>query len=121
MTKWLLGIIVVLLILVGGYYIYQNYNNSGTTSSAATSSPSADVDSVSIVNMSFSPNTITVPIGATVVWTNDDTVAHTVKSDTFDSSTLNPGDGFDFVFANAGTYNYSCGIHPSMQGTVIVQ
>jgi plastocyanin len=121
MTKWLLAIIIVLLVLVGGYYIYQRYNSPSTTSATATSSPSADINSVSIVNMSFSPNTITVPIGATVVWTNTDSVAHTLKSDAFESGTLNPGDAFDFAFTNAGTYNYSCGIHPSMQGTVVVQ
>lgn len=101
--------------------MFQHYNGSSTANTTATSSPSADTNSVSIVNMAFSPNTMTVPIGATVVWTNNDAVAHSIKSGAFNSSTLNPDDTFNFVFTTAGTYSYSCSIHPSMQGTVVVQ
>jgi len=40
----------------------------------------------------------------------------------FNKSPFSPGDPpFDVVFGTAGTFGYHCEIHPSMQGTVIVE
>jgi len=73
----------------------------------------------------FSPPTITVVIGVnnTVVWTNRDSVPHTVTSTTklFDSGNLNAGDSFTYTFTTPGTYQYGCSYHPWMKGTVIVK
>lgn len=74
-----------------------------------------------IKNYTFTPSTLTVKAGDTVTWTNNDSVAHSIKSATFNSSTLNTGDTFKFTFNTPGTYNYNCGIHPTMTGIVIVQ
>lgn len=89
--------------------------------SAGNSQPVAA--SVNIQNFSFSPATLTVAVGTKVTWLNEDAAAHTVTSDngSFGSSPLNQGDSYGFTFAKAGTYNYHCSIHPSMEGTVIVQ
>lgn len=83
---------------------------------------------VTIVNMSFNPRVITVHAGSVVVWTNKDSVQHTVTSGTpgspngtFDSGTLNPGQTYQFTFANVGTYPYYCRIHgAAMTGIVYV-
>ena len=79
-------------------------------------------DSVHIKNFAFSPASITVTAGSTVVWTNDDSIQHDI---TFDgvhiaSSTLNQNDTFSHTFPTAGVYHYICSIHPFMHGTVIV-
>jgi amicyanin len=79
-------------------------------------------DAVHIKNFAFSPATITVKAGSTVVWTNDDAIQHDV---TFDgggitSSVLNHSDTFSHTFPTAGTYHYICSIHPFMHGTVVV-
>ncbi len=79
-------------------------------------------DAVHIKNFAFSPATVTVKAGSTVVWTNDDGIQHDV---TFDgggikSATLNHNDTFSHTFPTAGTYHYICSIHPFMHGTVIV-
>lgn len=81
-------------------------------------------------NNCFSPNTLSVVSGTTVTWKNTDTVSHYVTSgnpsDTatgtvFDSGNLiKPGGTYQFTFANAGTYNYFCTVHPWMVGQVIV-
>jgi|SRR5665213_4399843 len=78
--------------------------------------------SVAIKNMAFIPDTITVKAGTTVTWSNMDGMTHTVTSNTslFNSGNLGSGLNFSYMFATAGTYGYSCIIHPTMKGVVIV-
>jgi plastocyanin len=82
----------------------------------------ADSD-VSIPSLSFDPETVTIDVGDTVTWTNDDNVAHTVTADddSFDSGPLSPGSTETVTFASAGTYAYHCTIHSSMTGTIVVE
>jgi len=87
----------------------------------------ADASSpVQVLKDSYSPPTITVHAGATVVWTNADTTAgngHTVTSSgrgPLKSQSMAQGDTFSYTFATAGKYPYYCAIHPDMTGTVIV-
>ena len=78
---------------------------------------------VTIQNFAFSPQTITVAPGTTVIWTNKDNVEHTVTSDTGawpDSGSLATNKTFSHTFTKAGTYAYHCGLHPSMTAKVIV-
>jgi len=90
--------------------------------SAKTSGSTVEEGStVAIKNFSFSPDTLTVKAGTTVVWTNEDSVSHTIKSDTFGSGGLSNGQKFEFKFEKAGSFDYSCGIHPSMKGKIIVE
>src|SRR5919198_6567062 len=61
---------------------------------------------VAIQNFAFSPQTLTVAPGTTVIWTNKDSVAHTVTSDTgawSGSGNLGTGQTFSHTFAKAGT------------------
>jgi plastocyanin len=80
------------------------------------------VSTVEIKSFSFQPNSITVPVGATVSWVNRDSVDHTVTSEegTFNSGNIMSGGEFKFTFSRPGTYNYRCSIHPSMTGVVTV-
>jgi plastocyanin len=78
---------------------------------------------VTIQNFSFSPDTITVNKGMTVVWTNNDSAGHTITADGGNgpaSGVINPGETYAFTFDAAGTFGYHCSIHPSMKGTVVV-
>ena len=79
---------------------------------------------VIIDNFSFSPKTFTVAVGATVTWTNHDSVPHVVTSahDRFKKSpVLKTGQRFSNTFAAAGTYSYFCSIHPRMTGEITVK
>jgi len=80
-------------------------------------------NTVSIENFSFNPNTLTVPNGTTVTWINNDNVDHTVTAEggLFNSGPLSNGQNFTYTFTVPGTYNYSCSIHTSMKGTILVQ
>ncbi|MHB8647022.1 MAG: cupredoxin domain-containing protein [Thermomicrobiales bacterium] len=87
-------------------------------------SVSADV-SVNIMNFSFQPTPLTIPVGTTVVWTNQDSASHTVTSDTgvWDSGVATPlqkGATFRFTFTQVGTFPYHCMIHPTMHGMIVV-
>jgi plastocyanin len=76
----------------------------------------------SIDNFTFKPDTITVPVGTTVVWENNDDIPHTVVSlnGTFRSQALDTEDKFSFTFGKAGTFEYFCSLHPHMKGKVVV-
>ncbi|MBV9173726.1 MAG: cupredoxin domain-containing protein [Chloroflexi bacterium] len=78
---------------------------------------------LTIENFNFTPADLTVGSGATVTWTNNDDVEHTVTAsdNTFGSKALETGDTFSFTFTQPGTYTYFCSIHPFMTGRVTVQ
>ena len=78
---------------------------------------------VEIEDFKFEPAELTVPAGTRVTWTNEDVDAHTVVSDDglFRSGGLDTGDSFSYTFAKAGTYHFTCSVHPKMVGTVIVK
>ncbi len=76
---------------------------------------------VSIVNFAFSPNTLTINKGDTVVWTNNDSMQHRIIGGGLNSPILNKGTTYSFTFNTAGTFDYICSIHPSMKAKIIVQ
>ena len=81
---------------------------------------------VAIQNFGFHPNSITVPVGATVTWVNCEpsgTEPHTTTSSTgvWNSPDLNPGDRFSHTFPAGGVFPYHCTPHPFMLGEVDVQ
>ena len=76
----------------------------------------------------YDPTDISVSIGTTVVWTNNDNAAQTATSGNleqgisgeFDSDLIPPGGTFEHTFNTASTNNYFCLLHPWMKGTVTV-
>ena|SRR5581483_1725542 len=77
---------------------------------------------VKIANFTFEPQTLTVPVGTTVTWQNDDDIPHLVseKDGKFKSKALDTGDKFTQQFTTAGTIEYYCAIHPHMTGKIVV-
>ncbi len=81
-------------------------------------------------NECFSPAEISIQVGNTVTWYNDDSAAHTVISgvttdvnsvgDVFDSGLFFAGDTFSYKFTSSGNVPYFCIVHPWMTGKVIV-
>jgi len=77
--------------------------------------------SVSIADYMFSPASLTVTRGSTVTWTNRDATTHTVEfPDTGTTIRLAPGETYSRSYDAEGEFDYVCGIHPSMKGTVVV-
>ncbi len=75
---------------------------------------------VLIEDFSFNPQELTIEVESGIIWVNSEDISHTIKSDIFNSDTLAKEDFFTFTFNNIGIYEYSCGIHPSMKGKIIV-
>lgn len=100
---------------------------AATTPSSSTAAPSGGssggAPAVTISNFAFSPADLTVKVGDSVTWTNNDSVAHTVTGDKaeFDSGSIAPGATFSHKFDTAGTISYHCSVHPSMTAKITVQ
>jgi plastocyanin len=96
---------------------------TGNVPEAATPAPPTNAPTVTIANLAFDPAQITIQPGATVVWTNDDSVPHTVTAGdgAFDSGIFDPGASFSWIFDQPGSFAYACQLHPQMQGTVSVE
>jgi plastocyanin len=96
---------------------------AGTPTVTANDQPSAAGTEVTIDNFSFGPQTITVPVGAKVTWTNRDDIPHTSVSTegVFKSKVMDTDEKFSYTFIKAGTYPYYCTIHPKMTGQVVVK
>jgi plastocyanin len=89
---------------------------------AAGSVMAAD-ESVTIAGFAFDPATVTVNVGDSVTWTNQDSTAHTATAGdgSFDTGSIGAGQTATVTFDSAGTFAYVCSIHPQMAGTVTVQ
>jgi plastocyanin len=90
--------------------------------------PAAAAAEVDAVNIAFSPESLTVTVGTTVTWTNQDVVRHTVTSGdpgdpdgTFDEPLGAEGDTATVTFDEPGTFVYHCDLHRNMTGEVVVE
>ena len=113
-------------------------SEAGTTAvERPASSAAAAGDAVHLKLLSFTPEELEVAAGTTVEWVDDNPIAHTITSGTyevgadglrtsetpdgtFDGKVATTGDGFSFTFVDAGTYTYYCSIHKGMNATVVV-
>lgn len=86
-----------------------------------TPTPVAKTHTVKIADYAYSPQTLTIKSGDTVIWTNSDNVNHTVTGGVLDSPLFGAGESFKFTFTTKGTYDYICTPHPQMKGSVIVE
>jgi plastocyanin len=82
----------------------------------------AATHAVTIADFAFAPATVTITVGDTVTWTNEDPVVHTATSTSgaFDTGELGQGESSSVTFTTPGTYPYRCTPHPNMTGQVIV-
>jgi amicyanin len=78
---------------------------------------------VKIANFTFEPPVLTVKVGTTVTWVNDDDIPHLVseKDGKFRSSALDTDATFSQTFKDAGTIEYFCVLHPHMTGKIVVE
>ena len=136
MKKTLLMILATLFIIIGGIIVFVKMSNNDTNTTNETNDNSSKSDisesseilvgsvSISIRNLAYSREKITIKKGSTIAWTNEDSMAHTVtstsSSDSFDSGTLEKDQTFSKTFNSVGTFDYFCSFHSSMKAEVVV-
>ena len=96
---------------------------SAGTCAGADAPTKANAHTITIEMMQFSPKTIEVNVGDKVIWKNKDLVPHTVTADNkaFNSGNIPINRSWEFVAHKKGTFPYSCTLHPTMKGTLIVK
>lgn len=130
--QWIIIYLIIGAIVYGIVYYFFIANKSGGIN-YGTSQPTSNTNqgnttpaagnSVQISNFSFTPATLTVKVGDTVTWTNEDSTGHSATADdgSLDTGIIAQGKSGSATFNKAGTYTYHCKVHPSMHGTIIVQ
>lgn len=89
---------------------------------AAHAAQAAGSAHVAIRNFAFEPAQVTVEVGQTLTWQNDDGAPHGVvfKNGTGGIDLLLPGKAFARSFDKPGVYEYACSVHPYMTARVTV-
>ena len=87
-----------------------------------------DTVAVSLKGIAFNPADVTVKVGGTVNWTNEESVPHDVTKEdgpgpkfSSGNGNMQQGDTYEQTFKEAGKVNYVCTVHPNMKGTVTVE
>lgn len=114
-----LAAVAVLIVGCGG-----GGGDSTSTSGSEGGSESAGGNKVTIADYTYEPADLTVSKGTTVVFTNEDSTAHTATSKdsgVFESGSIEPGKSGKVTLDKAGTFAYFCAFHPFMKGTIEVE
>lgn len=133
-------IITMVVIAVTVYPVAYSYLTSQSSSGPYLCAPlipcqppSAGVETcvtaclISIANATFTPGTLIVSPGATIVWMNHDGFSHTAtpfNGTAWESRVIAPGASFTLKLgANVtpGVYYYTCLIHPAMIGELKIR
>jgi plastocyanin len=81
----------------------------GASTAKSTHTPPGPISVITIKSGKYRPKNVTVKIGTTLTWTNNDTTTESVTSDTpggFDSGPLASGASWKYTFSQAGTFPY---------------
>jgi plastocyanin len=103
----------------GGYAKGPSTQKSKSPAAATGGGPAQ----VTMINISFRPETLTARVGQTVTWTNQDGVPHDVTATAganFKSKVLQPGQSYSYKLAKAANVVYVCTIHPTMKASIRV-
>lgn len=114
---------LVALVLVALVAVAVTGCSSGATSGSAPGTPSGGTTtggSTTVIekNFAFTPNVLTVAVGDTVTFKNQDSAPHEVRIDSQDLGKQSPGQDVTWKATKAGTFAFSCIIHPSMTGRI---
>jgi len=132
--------VVVLVVLVAGFFLFGqsddklDSNVPDVSNTLEDNVPEPEVPGVevsesktieiSIMDYSFNLAELTINVGDTVIWTNKDSVKHTVTSDSGDelgSELLSKDKSYSHTFNSKGEFGYHCTPHSYMKGKIVVK
>jgi len=98
------------------------FNSCSSNKAKVKPDPTTPSATVNIEGFAFSPATVNIKVGQSVMWTNKDSAPHTATdlNSVFDSGTLATNQSFSFTFHTPGTYTYHCLIHAMMANATVV-
>ncbi len=77
---------------------------------------------VFIRNMVFEPADLSVNVGDTVIWKNEDLVPHSATAKgTFDSGLIDASKQYKLAVKKKGNFDYVCLFHPTMKAVLKVK
>ncbi len=117
-----IGILLLLLLLAACAPKATEAQGSSQVDSNIATCP----DTILIENFKFSPASCKVKVGTRLVFKNVDGVPHTATAlfnapVRFDTGELPQGSSASISFDTAATIPFHCEIHPSMEGTILVE
>jgi plastocyanin len=98
----------------------EDGEGDGVPAAAGVAGDPVETLEVRMAGERFTPAVITVEVGQTVTFINDDDDEHTATGTTFDTGPLQPGESATVTFDQVGTFDYICQFHADMRGQVIV-
>jgi len=119
LALWILPVLLLSVLLIVGC------GKDKSTDSNNNPPPNGTPGTLVVIsNFTYSPSTLSISAGDTVTWRNDDSVNHTVTSDSgseLNSPLLSQGQTYTHIFNNSGNFPYHCTVHPAMTASVAVQ
>lgn len=120
----ILIIVIAVVLIAGGVLVFNGDSEKGGNPDNSDEGSGEENFEIEISDFEYSPRTLTIKTGESVTWTNQDSVSHTVTSDSgneLDSELLSNGEAYTHTFNTAGNYEYHCTPHPNMKGTIVVE
>lgn len=123
-------IAAVLVLSTISWFVFGGKSTLAPADQSTDSSQGSESNAkrITISNLSFSPESVTIQSGTTVRWVNNDKVEHAIATvdgsgspDTFDSAKIAVGAAYTLQLNKPGTYKYYCKLHPDMKGEIIVK
>ncbi|MEK6760701.1 MAG: cupredoxin family copper-binding protein [Nanoarchaeota archaeon] len=134
------AVVIAVILISGGAFFYLDSRTSDADSAqpppstdnslfgnSPTDNPAENtmkVYNIDVQDFAFQTPELTINVGDTIIWTNFDSVSHTVTSDSgneLNSEYLSTDENFAHTFTEAGTFDYHCIPHPNMKGKIIVR
>jgi plastocyanin len=129
----------ILLVFLGGLFLTTGYQAFAEEYNVVIPFGAYNPELNTPAEEWFSPSKISIKIGDTITWLNDDREGHTITSGQgsggfgwmsddfgtpdgyFDSGRFMPNESWSFTFEKSGVIPYFCTIHPWMEAVVIVE
>jgi plastocyanin len=129
--QWIVVYLIIGLVVYGLIYYMVLAKKPGSTYTQPQPSAATQQQAVITLTQSgWSPATLTIKAGQTVIWNNKSGQEATVNSDPHPTHTDYPplnlnsfqdGGTLSLTFPTAGTHGYHNHLNPSEKGTIIVQ
>ena len=122
-TRGLLIILILTLTACSSQTEQMQQQTETTEKQSNRISAESDNTYIRIKDYKFVPKELNIKTGTTLTWTNNDPAPHTIMTadGNIQSNPLEKGETKTYTFDTPGTYNYICGIHPFMKGTIVVK